>query len=130
MAYTVCGLLSGVAGVVYLARSANAIPGTDNTILLGAISAVVVGGVALEGGRGGISAPVLGTLVLAALGNIMNLELLAPSMQSGVQGAIIVVAVAANVRMARRHGKGRHRANRATVLGSVSAVEPADAGPH
>lgn len=86
IAYTMSGLLAGFGGVVYLARNATAIPGTDNPLLLAAISAVVVGGVALEGGRGGIMAPLLGTLVLAALGNIMNLELVSPSMQSGVQG--------------------------------------------
>lgn len=106
VAYTVCGLLAGAGGIVYLARNATAIPGTDNTLLLGGISAVIVGGVALEGGRGGISAPVLGTLILAALGNIMNLELVSPSMQSGVQGAIIIAAVAANVRLGRRRTRG------------------------
>lgn len=107
VAYVLCGLLSGFAGIVYLARSGNVIPGTDNSLLLAAISAVVLGGVALEGGRGGIAGPVLGTLVLAALGNIMNLELVSPATQSGVQGGIIVLAVAGNVVLARWRGGSR-----------------------
>lgn len=105
MAYTLCGLLSGLAAVFFLARTGYAIPSAGSDLLFTSISAVVIGGVSLSGGYGRLPNVFLGLLVLAILGNVMNLLLISPFVQSAVQGALIMVAVAANIALAQAGGR-------------------------
>jgi ribose/xylose/arabinose/galactoside ABC-type transport system permease subunit len=54
LAYTLCGLLGGIAGFLFLARTGSVAPMSGGSLLLGTIAAVVVGGVSLTGGKGSI----------------------------------------------------------------------------
>ena len=58
-----------------------------------AISAVVLGGTSMNGGRGTISGTVIGAIVIGVLKNGMNLLGIDSSWQFIVQGIVILIAV-------------------------------------
>jgi ribose transport system permease protein len=86
-------LLGGFAGV-----SAQVGEGLE----FSAITAVVLGGVVLGGGRGTVLAALAGALVLEALFTLLNLLGVAGALESTVQGVIIIAAVAYAARRAGR----------------------------
>jgi ribose transport system permease protein len=61
----------------------------------GAITAAVLGGVALGGGRGSVVGAMLGALTLETLFTVMNFYGVSGALKPTVQGAIILFAVAA-----------------------------------
>jgi ribose transport system permease protein len=66
-----------------------------------AITAVVLGGVALGGGRGTVVAAMVGALALEALFTLFNQLALPSTVRPAVQGVIIIVAVAYAARRRR-----------------------------
>ncbi|WP_246277696.1 ABC transporter permease [Phytohabitans rumicis] len=78
-------LLGGYSGVSFQAGAG---------LEFGAITAVVLGGVALGGGRGSVSGAMLGALTLETLFALMNFYGVSGALKSTVQGAIILLAVA------------------------------------
>lgn len=97
--YTVAGLLAGLAGFLFLARTGSVSPGSGDNFLLGTIAAVVVGGVSLVGGKGSIRNAFIGVLFLATLGNFLNILLISPHIQDAISGVVIIVAIALNARL-------------------------------
>jgi ribose transport system permease protein len=91
--YTICGVLSGVAGVVVTARSAVGAPVIGAGMELDAIAACVIGGASLRGGKGTVGNMVIGVLILGLIGNIMNLLSVPAYPQQVVKGVIIIAAV-------------------------------------
>ena len=72
--YIILGLLTAVAGILAAARTNSVTPGNQGNLLeLDAVTAVVLGGTSLTGGRGSVVGTVLGTLVFSTLSNGMNL---------------------------------------------------------
>ena len=63
-AYTVCGALAGLAGVVLAARITTGQPNAGVAYELDAIAAVVIGGTSLSGGVGGVGGTMLGALLM------------------------------------------------------------------
>ena len=99
LAYVLCSLFGGIAGFLFLARTGSVAPTSGGELLLSTIAAVVVGGVSLAGGKGSIANAVIGTLLLAGLGNLMNIMLISPHLQDAVSGLIIVLAIMMNARL-------------------------------
>jgi ribose/xylose/arabinose/galactoside ABC-type transport system permease subunit len=99
--YTLSGLLGGLAGFVFLARTGSVTVASGGNLLLNTIAAVVVGGISLYGGKGSIRNAVIGTLLLAGLGNLMNILLISPHLQDAISGLIILAAIMVNVRLDR-----------------------------
>jgi len=99
--YTLAGVLSGLAGYLYLCRTGYVTPVLNDNYLLQSIAAVVVSGVSMAGGRGSIRHAFLGVLSFASLSNLMNLRVVLPSLQDAVAGVIIILAVMLNVRIAK-----------------------------
>lgn len=101
-AFTISGFLAAVAGLVLTAQLGIGNVGAGANQLFPGISAVVVGGTLLSGGRGSVLQTVVGVLILGVLANGMILSGVTPYIQQAVVGAIIVVAVvAANWRSRR-----------------------------
>jgi ribose/xylose/arabinose/galactoside ABC-type transport system permease subunit len=99
IAYALCGLLGGIAGLLFLARTGSVAPTSGGSLLLSTIAAVVVGGVSLYGGKGSILNAIVGTLLLAGLSNLMNILLISPHLQDAVGGVIIIAAIMLNARL-------------------------------
>jgi ribose transport system permease protein len=100
--YGLSGLLAALAGLVVIARINAADSGTGEELLLPAIAAVCLGGTSLFGGFGGIVGTAIGALILALVVNGMNMLNVATFWQSFVMGAIVLLAVLADVSFKRR----------------------------
>lgn len=104
LSYIVAGVFAAVAGMLFLTRTGTVLPSDGSSFMLDSISAVAVGGVSLDGGKGRIRDVVFGVLILAVAGNLMNLMGVSQYLQTAVQGVIILVAVGANLRLAQGRG--------------------------
>ena len=91
--YVLCGLLTGLAGMVLMARLSSAQPAVGEGFELDAIAAVVLGGTSLMGGRGSVWSTLVGALVIGVLNNGMNLMGVHTHYQLVAKGVIIVLAV-------------------------------------
>ncbi|PDT50139.1 ABC transporter permease [Sinorhizobium fredii] len=96
LAFTIAGAFFGVGAVLACARlgASSALIGSGQ--LFTAISAVVVGGTALTGGKGGVLQTVLGVLIVVVLNNGMIILGLPSFVQQGVLGLAIILAVLLN----------------------------------
>jgi ribose/xylose/arabinose/galactoside ABC-type transport system permease subunit len=92
-AYTLCGALAGLAGVVQAARITTGQPNAGLAFELDAIAAVVIGGTSLSGGVGGIAGTLLGVLLMGVINNGLELRGVSSYYQQIVKGVIIVAAV-------------------------------------
>ncbi|SCF27258.1 ABC transporter permease [Micromonospora chokoriensis] len=93
LAFILSGLAAAVAAILlggYSGVSFQAGAGLE----FGAITAVVLGGVALGGGRGAVLGAMLGALTLELLFALMNFYGVSGALRSAVQGGIILLAVA------------------------------------
>jgi ribose/xylose/arabinose/galactoside ABC-type transport system permease subunit len=93
-AYVLCGVLAGVAGLVLAARLGSGYTLAGAGFELDSVVAVVLGGTALSGGRGGVLGTVAGVLLLTLIGNILNLSGVSPYAQQVVNGVVIIGAIA------------------------------------
>lgn len=91
--YTLSGLLSGIAGVLILARLVSGSPLEGQNDELNAIAAVVIGGASLFGGRGSVVASMIGGFIISVL--VVGLVILGvqPYWQTVSIGVIIILAV-------------------------------------
>lgn len=92
--YTLTGLLTGIAGVIYAAENHQGNPNAGIAYELDAIAAVIIGGTSLAGGSGSISGTLVGTLIIGVLTNILRLENIDSNVEMIVKAVIIVLAVA------------------------------------
>jgi ribose transport system permease protein len=102
--YTLLGVCCGIAAVMLVARTTTGSSTHGGLYELDAIAAVVIGGTLLSGGRGTIAGTVFGVLIFTTLSNVFTLNNLSISAQAVAKGAIIVVAVLLQQRLARRSG--------------------------
>ncbi|MEO3796037.1 ABC transporter permease [Nonomuraea sp. B10E15] len=94
LAFMLSGLSAAVAAILlggFAGVSAQAGQGLE----FSAITAVVLGGVVLGGGRGSVPAAMAGAVTLEALFTLLNLYGISGALESTVQGVIIIAAVAA-----------------------------------
>ena len=91
--YLIAGVLAALAGVMLTARLAGAETNAADGWSLDAVSAVIIGGTSLRGGRGGILNTLLGIFLIAVLNNGMTLLGVPTSYNQLVKGLLMVVAV-------------------------------------
>ncbi|APG47945.1 ABC transporter permease [Phaeobacter porticola] len=95
---TICGGCAGLAGLLYAGRLQAAKYTLGETDLMIVIAAVIVGGTALNGGKGSVIGALIGALLMGMLSNGLILMGLQVSDQMIVRGLIILIAVAASLR--------------------------------
>ena len=100
-AYGLCGLLTGLAGVVLAARITTGQPNAGQAYELDAIAAVVIGGTSLAGGVGTITGTLLGVLLIGVINTGLDLLGVSSYYQAVIKGVIIVGAVWLDRRQAR-----------------------------
>lgn len=88
-----CSFLASLAGILTVGRTFTATMTLGESAEMDAISAVVLGGTSMNGGRGTISGTVIGAIVIGVLKNGMNLLGIDSSWQFIVQGIVILIAV-------------------------------------
>jgi ribose transport system permease protein len=93
LAFAIAGGLVGIAAVMFSARLATGSPNLGNGLELAAIAGAVVGGISLSGGRGHVLGALFGATTIVIVQNILNLNAVAATWQSIVQGLIIIAAV-------------------------------------
>jgi ribose transport system permease protein len=91
--YTLCGMFSGIAGVLIASRLNSAQPALGSGYELDAIAAVVIGGTSLSGGEGSILGTIIGAFIISTLTNGLRILSVPQEWQMVVTGAIVVLAV-------------------------------------
>jgi ribose transport system permease protein len=91
--YTLCGLFSGLAGVIMASRLNSAQPALGAGYELDAIAAVVIGGTSLRGGEGTILGTIIGAFIMSTLINGLRIMSVPQEWQTVVTGIILVLAV-------------------------------------
>lgn len=95
--YTLIGALAGIAGVLQVARLGTAMSTIGNGAELQAITAALIGGASLSGGRGTILGAILGAIFMAMVSNVMIIAGISVYWQSIVIGCILIIAVYSDV---------------------------------
>ena len=94
VAYMIQGICVAIAAICYVPRLGAATPTTGVLWELQVITAVVIGGTILRGGKGRIWGSVAGAVVLELIANLMVLsDFVSEYLVGAVQGAIIVIAM-------------------------------------
>lgn len=96
------GILAGIAGIAFTARSNSALPGAGTGFELDAIAAVFIGGAAVTGGIGTVTGAIIGGLIMGVLNNGMSLLGLGSEVQSFIKGFVLLLAVAFDIFNKRR----------------------------
>ncbi|MBK9747222.1 MAG: ABC transporter permease [Anaerolineae bacterium] len=92
--YMLCSLLASVCGLMWLSRMGVGDPVIADGLELTTITAVIIGGTSLFGGRGSVLGTVGGVLVLAILANLMVLLNVQQQYQGLIEGVVIVASIA------------------------------------
>jgi ribose/xylose/arabinose/galactoside ABC-type transport system permease subunit len=91
--YALNGLLLGIGAMILLSRLGSSNATMGGNLLMQALAAAVIGGVAMSGGKGSVVGVFLGTLLIGIISNSLNLPQVPSFWQYVVLGAIIVAAV-------------------------------------
>lgn len=97
MAFTLAGIFYAIGGILAAAQLGLGNAQIGNGRLFTTVTAVVVGGTALSGGHGSVLQTLVGVLIVVVLSNGMVLMGVPPSVQIGVQGLMIIAAVALSI---------------------------------
>ena len=95
--FTLAGTFYAIGGILAAAQLGLGNAQIGNGRLFTTVTAVVVGGTALSGGQGGVLKTLVGVLIVVVLSNGMVLMGVPPSVQIGVQGLMIIAAVALSI---------------------------------
>jgi len=98
VAFIISGVLTGLAGIILMARVNSGQPAAASGYEFDAITAAVVGGTSFTGGLGGIGGTLIGSMIVGVLNNIMNLINISSYNQQILKGVIIVFAVILDVK--------------------------------
>jgi L-arabinose transport system permease protein len=87
------GLVCGIAGILLASRITSGQPNAATGLELSVISACVLGGVSLAGGRAAMTGVIVGVMIMGIAENVMNLLNIQAFYQYVVRGLILLIAV-------------------------------------
>ncbi len=105
MAYTLSGLLAGLAGLLWVGRYSIAFSELASGYELTVVAACVIGGVSIGGGVGSIGGAVLGVLFIGVINGALPVIQVSPFWQQAIAGAVILISVVLNARADRGQGR-------------------------
>lgn len=111
-AYILSGAMAGFAGIIYAGRTDAASPLAGAGMELDAVTAVIIGGASLFGGRGHIVNALIGALIIGVIRNGLNLMSVSPFWEAIAIGASILFALEIDVLRRYLEEKLRARAAR------------------
>lgn len=95
--YMISGLLAAVAGVTTACMNVAGSPTVGNEYSFNAMAAVVIGGTAFAGGKGGIFGTIFGTLMLRILASGLSMMDIDSTWQKAIIGVVIVSLIVVDV---------------------------------
>jgi rhamnose transport system substrate-binding protein len=101
LVYVLSGLSAGLAAVIYVAHVGQAKSDAGTGYELAAITAVVLGGTSIFGGRGSIPGTLLGLFAIAILQNGLRLADLPAELAGGLTGVLLLAAIGLDRRPGR-----------------------------
>jgi ribose transport system permease protein len=111
--YMLSGVTAGIAGMIYAGRTDAASPLAGVGMELDAVTAVIIGGASLFGGRGHIVNALIGALIIGVIRNGLNLMSVSPFWEAIAIGCSILLALELDVLRRYFEEKLRARAARA-----------------
>jgi rhamnose transport system permease protein len=105
VAFCLSGMLSGLAGYLWVSRYVIASVEVANGYELNIIAACVIGGISIAGGIGSVGGAVLGALFLGIISNALPVINISPFWQMAISGSAIIFAIVLNVRSERKQGR-------------------------
>ena len=96
-AYVLCGFLGSVAAIVTTARLGSAFPNTGQGLELRVITAVVIGGCSIYGGKGTIVGAILGVLLLNLINNVLVILSFSVYWQGVAAGCVLLLAILTDI---------------------------------
>lgn len=105
MAYTLSGMLAGLAGLLWVGRYAIAFTELASGYELTVIAACVIGGVSIGGGVGTVAGALLGVVFIGVINSALPVIHISPFWQQAIAGFVILVSVVLNARSQRQAGR-------------------------
>ena len=106
LVFMISGFMAGVGGIILAARLSSVAPDQGGgTLLLDAISAAVIGGTSLFGGRGEVRSAMLGAAVIATIANALFIKQYSNGVIFITTGCILLFAVTLDTLARRRQAK-------------------------
>jgi rhamnose transport system substrate-binding protein len=115
--YVLAGLVASLAAIIYVAHLGQAKADAGTGYELSAITAVVLGGTSIFGGRGSVAGTLLGLFAIAVLRNGMLLAALPAELAGVLTGSLLLVAIGLD-----RQGPGRARPSSSRVRHGAPAL--------
>ena len=91
--FLISGFLSAIGGMMMLARLNSGRPEVGSDLNMDAVTAVILGGTSLFGGKGSILNSFIGALIITVITNALVILGIESSIQSIIKGAIVIAAV-------------------------------------
>lgn len=107
--FILCSVSAGAAAVLSVGRTGSASPFAGQLLELDAITAVIIGGASLFGGRGSVGGVLIGALILGGIRNGLDLLSISPFWQTIAVGSIVLVALELDVLRGRLEQRLRAR---------------------
>ena len=92
--FVLSGLCVAIGGLILTSQLGAASPQAANGLELSVVTAVILGGASLAGGRGAITGTMLGLLIIGTLNNGLVLLNVSSFWQTVAQGSLLIIAVA------------------------------------
>ncbi len=127
LCYALCGAFFAFAGCVVMSIQGYADTTTANGYEFTCLTAAIIGGVSMMGGKGNVMGMVVGILIMQIIGNGMQMALIDSDAQNIVKGAILLLAVAFDIFKNMPHGKIRVKKNKDAL--PDSGIPIAEGGP-
>jgi ribose transport system permease protein len=105
MTYVICGAVSAITGLLFVARFRSAQADAGRGMELDAIAATVIGGTSLMGGEGSVPGVLIGAAIMGVLRSGLVMMRVSSFWQELIIGAIIILAAILDVVRSRKHRK-------------------------
>lgn len=103
--YAISGFLSGIAGIILMGRVSSGAPTSGQGTEMEVITAVIIGGVSINGGKGTMIGAFFGALIIGILSNGLTIMNVGQYYQDVITGLVLILAVAFDTLISREKVK-------------------------